>query len=193
MELSKSEIKKLENEILDKYCSAILILLWKGREMRFNEIFRELRKKGTELSKPTLSEHLKHLRKKKWIARKVRGVQNVSYMLHKSINRPSKDETDKWLEDMLSTLNLHMTEPSPEEKVDYDLTNILILKLEELAFRIAIEPNIQNQCLSFGNSNSRLYENDLISECNKDEKYRRLILAKTKELLNILNEHRMQT
>lgn len=81
-----------------------------------------------------------------------------------------------------------MTHPSAEEKVDYALTNILISKLEELALRIAIEPRIQNQSLSFGTSKSRLHENRLISECNKDEKFRKTILAKTKELLKILNE-----
>ena len=178
----------MEREMLDDYCSAILVLLWKGKKMRFNEIYRELQRKGTALSKPTLSEHLKHLRKKKWITRKVEGVQNVSYQLHKSINWPLNDEADRWLEDMLSTLNIKLIEPPPEKKVDYALTNILKLKLEELAFRIAIEPKIQNQSLSFGKSASRLYENDLISKCGSDKKYRKIILAKTKELLKILNE-----
>jgi len=187
MKLSQDEIEELESKMLDDFCSAILILLWKGKKMRFNEIHRELQMKGTTLSKPTLSEHLKHLMKKKWITRKVEGVQNVSYQLHKSINRPSKAESDRWLEDILSTLKIQMIAPSPEEKVNYALTDILKLKLEELAFRIAIEPEIQNQSLSFTNSRSRLYENDLISECNRDEKYRKAILAKSKEILKILN------
>jgi predicted transcriptional regulator len=190
MKLSESEIEELEREMLDDYCSAILIILWKRKEMRFNEIYRELRRKGTKLSKPTLSEHLKHLRKKKWITRKVRGVQNVSYMIHKSIKRVTDAEADKWLEDMLNAIGVHWEEVSPEEKVDYALTNILISKLEELAWRITIEPRIDNQALSFGSSKSRLYENELLSECYKDEEYKRVILGKTKELLKILEERR---
>ena len=64
MKTKEEILADAEREMLDDYCSAILILLWKGDEMRFNEIYRELQRKGTTLSKPTLSEHLKHLRKK---------------------------------------------------------------------------------------------------------------------------------
>jgi predicted transcriptional regulator len=186
---SKEEIiAEIERDMLDDYCSAILILLWKGDEMRFNEIYRELMRKGTTLSKPTLSEHLKHLRKKKWITRRVRGVQNVSYKLHPSINRSSDAEAKKWLEDMLSSLDTHMIEPSPEMKVDLAINNIIIFKLKELAFRIAIEPKIENFSLSFGKSRSRVYENNLVTDCNEDAHYRSIVLAKTKELIKILNE-----
>ena len=188
MKLTQSEIEDLESKMLDKYCSSILVILWKTKEMRFNEIYRELRRKGTKLSKPTLSEHLKHLRKKKWITRKVKGVQNVSYMIHKSIKRATDEEADKWLEDMLNAIGVHWEEVSPEETVDYALTNILISKLEELAWRITIEPRIGNQALSFGNSKSRLFEDELLLECYKDDRYKRVILAKTKELLKVLNE-----
>jgi DNA-binding HxlR family transcriptional regulator len=186
---AKEEIfAEIEREMLDDYCSAILILLWKGDEMRFNEIYRELQRKGTTLSKPTLSEHLKHLRRKKWVTRKVGGVQNVSYRLHPSINRSSDAEVKKWLEEMLGTLDIHVIEPSPEMKVDLALNNIIIFKLEELAFRIAIEPKIANFSLSFGKSRSRVYENNLVTDCNKDAHYRGVVLAKTKELLKIFKE-----
>ena len=188
MKTKEEILADAEREMLDDYCSAILILLWKGDEMRFNEIYRELQRKGTTLSKPTLSEHLKHLRKKKWITRRVRGVQNVSYKLHNSINKPSNAEVKSWLDDILSTLKVYTIKPSPEMKVDLALRNILALKLEELAFRIAIEPKIQNFSLSFGKSRSRVYENNLVTDCNKDAHYRGVVLAKTKELLKIFKE-----
>jgi len=183
-------IANLEREMLDDYCSAILILLWKGHEMRFNEIYRELIKKGTKLSKPTLSEHLKHLRRKKWITRKVEDVQNVSYRLHESIQKRSDAETMKWLEEMLSGLGVQFVEPSPSFKVNSTLINILVFKLEELAFRIAIEPKIENVSLSFGKFRSRAYESELVRDCNKNGQYRNLVLEKTNELLEILKENR---
>ena len=188
METREEILAKAESEMLDDYCSAILIPLWKGEEMRFNEIYRELRRKGTKLSKPTLSEHLKHLRKRKWITRKVGGVQNVSYKLHPSINLSSDAEAKKWLENMLSGLEMYVVEPSPEMKVDLALNNIIIFKLEELAFRIAIEPKIENLSLSFGKSRSRVYESNLVADCNKDAHYRSVVLAKTKELLKVLRK-----
>ena len=188
--IQKENFAKVESQLLDDYWSAILILLWRGREMRFNEIYRALKIKGIKLSKPTLSEHLKHLQKKKWITRKANGTQNVSYKLHKSLNVPSQDENENWLEKTQNSLNIKIIEPSPEEKVDLALTNIFLSKLKELYLRIEIEPKIQRQSLSFGVSQSRTYENSLINECNKDEKYRQIILDKTKELLKFLSERR---
>lgn len=192
-EIEKTKFQKenfalVEKQLLDNYCSAILILLWREREMRFNEIFRALKIKGIKLSKPTLLAHLKHLRKKKWITRKAKGTQNVSYKLHESIKVPPL--TENWLEKMQNNLNSKIIEPSPEDKVDLALTNIFLSKLKELYLRIEIEPNIQNESLSFGVGQSRSYENSLINECNKDEKYRKIILDKTKELLKFLSERR---
>jgi DNA-binding HxlR family transcriptional regulator len=60
--------KKLDERLtdlsLDDYCSDIMVILWKAREMRFNEIYRAMQNRGVKLSKPTLSEHLKHLKKR---------------------------------------------------------------------------------------------------------------------------------
>jgi hypothetical protein len=139
-------------------------LLWKSKDMRFNEISRALRNKGIVLSKPTLSEHLK---------------------------RTSKEETEKWLDDLLSKIPGIITEnPSPEEHAGYALCNIFIHRLEEVALRLNIEPKIQNQSLSFSNSKARQYEDDLIRECNKDEEYRTVVFSKTKELIRIFSELR---
>jgi hypothetical protein len=156
--------------------------------MRFNEILKTLKSKGIKITNPTLSAHLKHLRKKKWITRNHKGFQKVTYRLHDSI--PSEDDGSKWLEDMLKTMDSEIIEPSPEEQVDIALSNILIAKLKELAFRISIEPRIGSRSLSFAKSQARNEENKLINECINNKKYRQIILKKTKELMEILRKRR---
>jgi len=183
----------LDEVALDKYCSDILVILWKAREMRFNEIYRTLKKNGIELSKPTLSEHLKHLRKKKWITRKAKGVQNVEYKLHESIDGKSDVEVMKWLEDSLKDNGVIFSNPSPEQEVDVALCDILSSKLEEVVLRIEIEPRIQNKTLNLVNSRSKAIENDLLRECNKNGQYRKLVLDKTKEILKNLQDKRLRT
>ncbi|TFH24817.1 hypothetical protein E4G67_01635 [Candidatus Bathyarchaeota archaeon] len=186
-EEKKQLLKETEELMLDRYCSDILVILWSGREMRFNEIYRVLTNKGTTLSKPTLSEHLKHLRKKKWITRNVKGVQNVSYILHESLNRPSKStDVENWLEESLKEKGVIFYKPSSEVKADLDIYKILGRKLKELMLRIEIEPNIQNQSLSFDNSQWRLVENDIVKKSKTDEQYRNRIIEKTEELQKLL-------
>jgi predicted transcriptional regulator len=180
-------LKENEELMLDHYCSAILVILWKGKEMRFNEIYRTLISKGTILSKPTLSEHLKHLRKKKWLTRNVKGVQNVSYILHESLNRPSKStDVENWLEESLKEKGVIFYKPSSEVKADLDIYKILGRKLKELMLRIEIEPNIQNQSLNFDNSQWRLVENDIVKKSRTDEQYRNRLIKKTEELQKLL-------
>ena len=180
-------LKETEELMLDHYCSAILVILWKGKEMRFNEIYRVLTSKGTKLSKPTLSEHLKHLRKKKWITRNAKGVQNVSYILHKSLNRPNKStDVENWIEESLKEKGVIFYKPSSEVKADLDIYKILGRKLKELMLRIEIEPNIQNQSLSFENSQWRLVENDIVKKSKTDKQYRNRLIEKIEELQKLL-------
>ena len=187
MKLSKEEIEKLERNMLDDYCSSILILLWKKKEMRFNEIYRALKNEGVKLSKPTLSEHLKHLRKEKWVKRKVRGVQNVTYGLHDSIHR-SSDEDWKWLEEGLKDMGAKFYKKSPEAMAGYALYIVLSRKMEELLLRIEIEPKIGNRSLSLSKSSSIAFENSLLDNCKKDSAYRNAILKEMKELQEIFDE-----
>jgi predicted transcriptional regulator len=188
MKLSKEEIEELERNMLDDYCSAILMLLWKKKEMRFNEIYRALKNKGVKLSKPTLSEHLKHLRKEKWIKRKVRGVQNVTYGIHDSIHRSSDEESWKWIEDKLKDMGVEFFEKSPEAMAGYALYTVLSRKMEELLLRIEIEPKIGNHSLSLGKSSSITFENSLVDDCKKDIAYRNAVLEEMKALQKIFDE-----
>jgi DNA-binding HxlR family transcriptional regulator len=71
--------------IMDTICMKIVFVLnAKGGKLRFNELHEQLEKIGQGVSKPTLSDHLKHLMAKKIVARKVEDAQIVSYKLNQN-------------------------------------------------------------------------------------------------------------
>ena len=82
-----AERDKKIDEILEKHrklddiCIEILFTLQAYKRLRFNELHRRLKMFGTDISKPTLIDHLKHLQEQKLISRKQEDFQNVSYGL----------------------------------------------------------------------------------------------------------------
>jgi DNA-binding transcriptional ArsR family regulator len=73
----------MEEPPLDEYCKKILaILLLLRKKTRFNELYRFLNQHGVKISKPTLSEHLKHLTKLKILVRRKEGIQKVTYRIN---------------------------------------------------------------------------------------------------------------
>lgn len=72
----------MEKEI-DEYCTKIFSLLVATQEkIRFNKLYRTLNKLDVKISKPTLIQHLHHLRTKGFILRKKEGKQNVTYQVN---------------------------------------------------------------------------------------------------------------
>jgi len=71
---------------LDDICVEIFFTLQAYKRLRFNELHRYLKMFGTDISKPSLIDHLNHLKKQKLISRKNEGFQNVSYGLTDEIN-----------------------------------------------------------------------------------------------------------
>jgi len=66
--------------ILDETCKKIFsVLLVSDKKLRFNELHRTLNQIGLRMSKPTLVEHLNHLKKRSLLIRKKEGKQNISY------------------------------------------------------------------------------------------------------------------
>ena len=64
-------------EETDEYCLNIArVLLLSFGWLRFNELFRKVNEMGAKMSKPTFSEHLKHLVEKKLVVRKVGGEES---------------------------------------------------------------------------------------------------------------------
>ncbi len=77
----------VKEKILDGYCTKIISTLvvkevQGKRKIRFNELHNTLETLGIEMSKPTLSQHLKHLTKEKLVIRNVEDVQNVTYKIN---------------------------------------------------------------------------------------------------------------
>jgi len=187
-ESQKKLLAEVESQMLDDYCSAILILLWHGREMRFNAIYKELKLKGIKLSKPTLSDHLKHLINKEWIIRNAKDTQYVSYKLHNSIRLASKGKN--WSDEAIDKLDTFVIEFSLDDKVDLVLCKILISKLKELVMRIEIESKIQNHSLSFNKFQSRLEENRFISDCIKEPENKKIFLERSRDFIRVLSDRK---
>jgi len=73
----------MEEPPLDEYCKKILtVLLLMRKKFRFNELYKFLNGHGVKISKPTLSEHLKHLVKQEILVRQEEGVQKVTYRVN---------------------------------------------------------------------------------------------------------------
>lgn len=73
----------MNEPILDEYCKKIVtVLAMINQDYRFNALYKFLNNHGTKISKPTLSEHLKHLTKQRIVLRKQKGIQEVSYAMN---------------------------------------------------------------------------------------------------------------
>jgi hypothetical protein len=70
----------MEESILDKYCQDIFsFLLVYDKPIRFNEMDDKINKPWPRMTRPTLLEHLGHLRARKLIIKKRLGRQKVTY------------------------------------------------------------------------------------------------------------------
>ena len=68
---------------IDEYCVKIFALLVANIEkIRFNKLYETLNALDVKISKPTLIQHLHHLRTKGFILRKREGKQNVTYQVN---------------------------------------------------------------------------------------------------------------
>ena len=171
---------------LDEYCLKILLYLAsKEEKIRHNKLYRELRKHGLELSKPTLSVHLKHLYKEGLVIRKVdKKTLAVSYQVNfRKINK-FKDS----LRDAAKQYNEIVKKARKEFKafpLDIQLGEIYRTmfwrSLGELKARIQSECDPMNfekrlEFLLWAGSSFRAFEYWLIEKCKKDEKFREKVL-----------------
>jgi DNA-binding HxlR family transcriptional regulator len=67
----------------DQYCERIFSLLVAiDGKIRFNKLYETLNGLGVKITKPTLIQHLHHLRAKGFILKKKEGKQNVTYQVN---------------------------------------------------------------------------------------------------------------
>jgi len=125
---------------LDEYCKKILaVLLLMREDYRFNELFRFLNRNGVKVSKPTLSEHLKHLCHQDILIRQEEGIQKVIYRVN--FNRFRKlDEASNISQEIVTRFyqqEKHFKSLPLDRKIDYYnsltvLQSLLLFKLDLL-------------------------------------------------------------
>jgi predicted transcriptional regulator len=184
------EIPSKKTKELDHYCTSILLLLWLKDEMRFNSLFRGLKDWGISLSKPTLSDHLKHLTKKKLVTRRVKGVQNVTYALGKELiqyKKESEKESLSRIETFLKDSSLPEIKIPKDKQVTFELHQILRMRLRELLLVLGMESMHQKELISLNNPISRTLEASITSRCMKDNALRKLVSEKINELIGLFD------
>jgi DNA-binding HxlR family transcriptional regulator len=204
------EILKKHRE-LDDICVEIFFTLMAYKRLRFNQLHKYLKKFGTDISKPSLIEHLKHLKKQKLISRKREGFQNVSYGLTDEINSlldiPEED-IKKWVERFIEGKNLpkkfrplpfdtkeyygKLSEKQLDETIDKDLNWVLTQNLFELKTFIKYDLRLDRpeRDVVFwkfvGNPLYRMLEKDIVEDCRNSEKYQQRLFEKIDLLINEL-------
>lgn len=163
----------------------------KGK-LRFNELY-EIHQ--TEMAKPTLSLHLKHLVKGKLVTRKVEDVQNVSYQLN--IRQVSKTEDFRKNEEIVNKVLAgnftHFRSLSLDEQVAKVWRAICLTGLLELKSRIDYEsyPDSFEKGMTFAlysepRTSTPFLETWLVDLCKKDKQYRENVFQKIEELMRQL-------
>jgi len=204
------EILKKHKE-LDDTCVEIFFTLMAYKRLRFNDLHRTLKKFGPEISKPSLIEHLKHLKKQKLISRKREGFQNVSYGLTDEINsllNIPEEHIKKWVERFIEGKNLpkkfrllpfdtkeyydRLSEKQLDERIDKDLNRVLTQNLFELKTFIKYDlrldkPERDAVFWKFvGNPLYRMLEKFIAEDCRNSEKYQKRLFEKIDLLINEL-------
>lgn len=196
---------------LDDICVEIFFTLMAYKRLRFNQLHKYLKKFGTGISKPSLIDHLNHLKKQKLISRKHEGFQNVSYGLTDEINSlltiPEED-IKKWTENFIEGKNLpkklrlltfdakecygKLSEKQLDEAIDKDLNTVLTQNLFELKTFINYDlkldkPERDAVFWNFvGNPLYRMLEKRFVEDCRNSEKYRKKLFEKIDALINEL-------
>jgi DNA-binding HxlR family transcriptional regulator len=201
---------------LDDTCIQIFFTLQAYRRMRFNELHRTLKKFGTDISKPSLIEHLDHLKRQKLISRKNEGFQKVTYGLTDEIdsllNVPEED-IKEWFENIIDEKNLpeelrtlkpfdpreffdRMSEKELDEKIDKDIHRVLAQNLFELKTYIEYDLKLGKtesdaEFWNFvGNPLYRLIEKSITLDCRHSEEYRKRLFEKIDAMVNELRPDR---
>jgi len=198
---------------LDDICSEIWLTLIAYKRLRFNDLHRSLKMFGTDISKPTLLEHLKHLVEQKLIERKEEGFQNVSYGLTEeicSLLHVSQEDIKEWFDDLEKAnerLPPHlrlmkfdakefydkMPETEIEREIDRDLNYTLVLNLHELKNFVQYDLKIDKKESDadfwklVGNPFYRIHEKSIAEKCRDSEKYRKKLFEKMDILINELS------
>jgi DNA-binding HxlR family transcriptional regulator len=183
-----AKMEKLDGQIL-------ALLLVKGQKMRFNELHDALGEGDVEISKPTLSLHLKGLEQKKYVIRKVEDVQNVSYRINLKEAVYSKGFVETIIKEnkRLKEDKEYLYSLPVEEQVKEVLRNAGMISLSQLEVWISYLLNRKDGKERFGDMVMLMMldspafhwaEKWVINKCISDENYRNNVLEAIKGLAN---------
>lgn len=198
-------------EKLDDVCAKIFFALLMYKNLRFNELRRYLKKLGTDITKQSMIDHLKHLRKTKFISIK-RGFQRANYSLKDEINSlldVPEEEVREWVENDIAEdekldkkLRLlqfdeneyynKLPEEQLDEEIDKRIHSILAHSLFELKTLIEYDlklprPESDKAFWKFiGNPMYRMQESNIAETCRNNERYREKLFAKIDAMVNEL-------
>jgi DNA-binding HxlR family transcriptional regulator len=201
---------------LDDICREIFFTLQAYKRLRHSELHRYLKKFGTDISTPTMMDHLDHLIKQKLISRKREGFQNVSYGLTDEINsllNLPEEDIKKWFETLIEEKNLpkelrplkpfdtkehysKLSEKQLDEKTDKDLNTVLTQNLFELRTFINYDLKLNKHESDavfwnfVGNPLYRMLEKSIVEDCRNSQEYRKKLFEKIDILINELRPDR---
>jgi DNA-binding HxlR family transcriptional regulator len=191
-----SHIPRLVSKLLwiFRYWKIIKLSLLEEK-IRFNKLYDLLNENAVELTKPTLSLHLKHLTKKKLGIRKVEDVQNASYEInHKKLNDSAKGL--KSTLDRFATFKRAVDEDeqafnsaSIDDQTNITLKTMILRNLQQLKTQIELKSNHVTsweksmELMLLTSSFFERYEKLILEKCESDKEYREKILEKISELI----------
>jgi DNA-binding HxlR family transcriptional regulator len=175
---------------MDDHCKKIFVALILGNDkLRFTELHQVLVAMGYKISRPTLSQHLKHLTRDGLVTRKVEDVKNVSYSVVKDFMmlKPLVEKaTKRFNEDREDYYSM-----SPEDQTLEVNRQIIFKNLFQLEARIAFssegKPQDSFTIMYLEMPYFRRYEDWLVNKCLEDEGYRKRVLQKINELINTIS------
>jgi len=195
---------------LDDTCIAIFFTLMAHKRLRFNKLHRFLKMFGTKISKPSLIDHLNHLKRQKLISRKREDFQNVSYGLTDEVNSLltlPEEHIQEWFENNIDGKKIpkefrlqpfdakeyydKLSEKHLDKAIDKDLNDVFLQNLFELKTFINYDlksdrPERDAIFWEFvGNPLYRMLEKSMVENC-RSEKYRKKLFEKIDALVSEL-------
>jgi DNA-binding transcriptional ArsR family regulator len=184
-------------EKLDQACRTIFgyFAATMGEKTRFNDLFRKMNALGYKMSRPTLSEHLKHLTKMELLKREEEATQRVTYRLN----------GEKWanLKETIRRRNefYQIITKAEKEFKSYPIKTQLNLVFQIIAWRdlytlkkqivweIDQKTNFETQLelLLLSKPSFREFERWIIEECKDDETFRTKMYEEIDDLMKEIN------
>lgn len=142
------------------------------------------------MSKPTLSQHLKHLTQSNMIMRRVEDVQKVSYEVnHKRFENFEETARTIRIQMFMIEENEAFNSASLDQQIDKAFETMILRNLHQLKAQIEFEsyPKLTlKKSMELTLLASPLfmhYENWLVAKCVKDKEYREKVLQKIDALI----------